>query len=147
LLLIFCGPVTAFAQGRQPLATRIASDDGGRAGDVIAEAARWIGSGNITGKPGPWRASFANFVLRRTGRPPLGNDIVSSALGYGKRLSGPRVGALAVLSTRRGCAGHAGFVAGVNADDSIRLISGNWGRRVADATISQRQVVAFVEVR
>jgi len=114
---------------------------------VIAEAARWIGSGNITGKPGPWCASFANFVLERTGRPPLANDIVASALGYGRRLPGPQVGALAVLGTRRGYAGHVGFVAGVNADGSIRLISGNWGRRVGDATISRRQVVAFVEVQ
>ena len=39
------------------------------------------------------------------------------------------------------------FVAGVEPDGSIRLISGNWGHRVADAIISRNAVVAFVEVR
>lgn len=116
-------------------------------GDVIAEAARWIGARNMTGKPGPWCASFASYVLRRTGRAPLASDRVSSAMSYGRRLPGPQVGALAVVSTRYGYEGHVGFVAGVNADGSIRLISGNWGRRVGDASISRRTVVAFVEVR
>jgi len=116
-------------------------------GDVVAEATRWLGSGNMTGMAGPWCADAVSFWLRRTGHRPLASRLVASALDYGPRLSGPQVGALAVIRTRRGWAGHVGFVAGVEPDGSIRLISGNWGRRVADAIVSRDVVVAFVEVR
>jgi uncharacterized protein (TIGR02594 family) len=122
-------------------------DGAAGASPVVAEASRWLGAPNMTGRPGPWCASFASYVLRKTGRRPLANDMASSALAYGPHLSAPQVGALAVISTRRGYAGHVGFVTGVNPDGSIRLISGNWSRRVADASISRRSVVAFVEVR
>jgi uncharacterized protein (TIGR02594 family) len=116
-------------------------------GDVLAEAKRWLGSGNMTGMAGPWCADAVSFWLRRTGHRPLANRLVASALNYGPRLSGPQLGALAVIRTRRGWAGHVGFVSGVEPDGSIRLISGNWGHRVADAIISRTAVVAFVEVR
>ena len=113
---------------------------------VVAEAERWLGARNPTGKRGPWCAHFASYVLERTGRRPLANGLASSALSYGRRLKEPKVGALAVVTTRIGYAAHVGFVAGVNADGSIDLISGNWGRRVSDAPVQRRSVVAFVDV-
>ncbi len=115
--------------------------------DVVAEAERWLGSRNMTGKSGPWCAHFASYVLQRTGHRPLANGMASSALSYGRRLSEPRVGALAVVTTRIGYAAHVGFVSGVRSDGSIELISGNWGRRVSDAPFPRRSVVAFVDVR
>jgi uncharacterized protein (TIGR02594 family) len=114
--------------------------------DVVAEAERWLGSRNMTGKGGPWCAHFASYVLQRTGHRPLANGMASSALSYGRRLSGPKVGALAVVTTRVGYAAHVGFVSGVRSDGSIELVSGNWGRRVADAPFPRRSVVAFVDV-
>ena len=63
------------------------------------------------------------------------------------RLTDPKIGALAVVATRIGYAAHVGFVANLNADGSIDLISGNWGRRVSDAPIPRRAVVAFVDVK
>ena len=72
--------------------------------------------------------------------------MVSSALAYGPRLASPQVGSLAVISTRAGRAGHVGLVENVEPDGSIRLISGNWGHRVAESIISRRAVVAFVGV-
>jgi uncharacterized protein (TIGR02594 family) len=113
---------------------------------VIAEAAHWIGSRNMTGMAGPWCADAVSFWLRRTGHRPLANRMVSSALAYGPRLPGPQVGALAVIGTRRGWAGHVGLVEGVEPNGSIRLISGNWGHRVAESVISRRAVIAFVRV-
>lgn len=118
----------------------------GRA-DVVAEAERWLGSRNMTGKGGPWCAHFASYVLQRTGHRPLANGMASSALGYGRRLAEPRVGALAVVTTRIGYAAHVGFVSGVRSDGSIELVSGNWGHRVSDAPFPRRSVVAFVDVR
>jgi hypothetical protein len=88
-----------------------------------------------------------SFWLRRTGHPPLANRLVASAFAYGPRLAGPQVGALAVIRTRSGSAGHLGLVEGVELDGSIRLVSGNWGHRVALATVSRNAVTAFVDVR
>ncbi len=115
--------------------------------DVLAEAARWIGQGNMTGKPGPWCADFVSFVLRRSGRAPLAGRMAADALRYGPRLGRPTAGALAVISTPRGWAGHVGIVEGVEPDGSIRLVSGNWGHRVARSLVPRGAVVAFVEVR
>jgi len=38
-------------------------------------------------------------------------------------------------------------VSGVDLDGSVRLISGYWGRRVAEAVVSRGSVIAFVAVR
>ncbi len=153
--LIVAALVAAFlapggAQAQRFAAPPIALRSPGQApagGDVLAEAARWLGSGNMTGMAGPWCADAVSFWLRRTGHRPLASRLVASALDYGPRLTGPRVGALAVIRTWRGSAGHIGVVAGVEPDGAIRLVSGNWGRRVAEAIVARNSVVAFVEVR
>ncbi|THD46979.1 MAG: hypothetical protein E7774_05560 [Bradyrhizobium sp.] len=116
-------------------------------GDVVAEASRWIGSGKFTGKPGPWCADAVSEWLQRSGHRPLDSRMASAALAYGPRLAGPQVGALAVLGGRYGWASHVGVVSGVEPDGSIRLISGNWGSRVAEAVVSRGAVAAFVAVR
>lgn len=116
-------------------------------GDVVAEAARWIGSGKFTRLPGPWCADAVNAWLERSGHRPMDGRMASSALAYGPRLGRPEVGALAVLGGRRGGAYHVGIVSGVGSDGSVRLISGNWGRRVAEAVVPRRMVIAFVAVR
>ena len=119
----------------------------GAGGDVVAEAARWIGSGKFTGQPGPWCADAVSAWLERSGHRPLDGRMASSALAYGPRLERPEVGALAVLGSRRGWASHVGVVSGVDRDGSIHLISGNWGRRVAEAVVPRGSVIAFVAVR
>jgi uncharacterized protein (TIGR02594 family) len=116
-------------------------------GDVVAEAARWIGSGKFTGQPGPWCADAVSAWLERSGHRPLDGRMASSALANGPRLERPEVGALAVLGGRRGWASHVGVVSSVDRDGSIRLISGNWGRRVAEAVVPRGSVIAFVAVR
>jgi len=129
----------AAAEGRgvQPAAAPVEarSDERGRApsggheatavSDVLAEAEHWLGARNMTGKGGSWCAHFASYVLERTGHAPLANGLASSALAYGRRLAQPKVGALAVVTTRVGYAAHVGFVSGVNPDGSIELVSGN----------------------
>jgi uncharacterized protein (TIGR02594 family) len=112
---------------------------------ALAEAARWIGARNPAGTVGPWCADFVSFVLARVGRPPLAGRTAASALDYGPRLAGPRVGALAVMRARRGPAAHVGFVEGIEPDGSIRLLSGNWRGRVALSVIARASVVAFVD--
>ena len=134
------------AQAAADPSSQVASSQTAAGGSVIAEASRWIGSRNMTGMAGPWCADAVSFWLRRSGHRPLANRMVASALAYGPRLSGPRVGALAVIRTWRGAAGHVGLVEGIEPDGSIRLISGNWGHRVAQSVVARGTVLAFVEV-
>ncbi len=116
-------------------------------GDVLAVARRWLGSGKMTPLPGPWCADFVSLVLRLAGHPPLAGRLAADALRYGTRVASPRPGDLVVMRTRRSLAGHVGIVEGLEGDGSVRIISGNWGRRVARAIVPRAQIVAFVEVR
>ncbi len=129
-------PQDVYAPGWQDGAPAIAAGQAwGGASRVVDEATRWLGQANPTGTVGPWCADFVSFVLRRVGLPPLPNRLAASAYRYGTRVDAPRVGDLAVAPH------HVGFVAGVEPDGSIRLLSGNWNRRVAEATVGRRGLV------
>lgn len=133
------------APGWRAGAAAIAAGAAWRSGaDLVAEAARYVGSGKFTGLPGAWCADAVSFWLTRTGRAPLANRMAASALRYGPHVASPQAGDLVVMATRRGAAGHVGIVAGVAAGGSIEIISGNWGRRVARAVIPRGDVTAFV---
>ena len=111
--------------------------------NVVAEARRYIGSGNPTGRASLWCARFMNMVLERSGHKGTGSDMARSFANYGQRLSGPQVGAIAVMSRgRRG--GHVGIVSGIDAKGNPIVISGNHGRRVAESTYSRGRVYAYV---
>ncbi len=90
--------------------------------DVVREARRWLG-GNPTRRSRLWCAarSFAS---------------------YGHRVSGPQIGAIAVMVRKGG--GHVGVVSGVDASGNPIVISGNHGHRVAEAVYPSRRVYAYV---
>ena len=111
--------------------------------NIVAEARRYIGSGNPTGRASLWCARFMNMVLERSGHKGTGSDMARSFASYGQRISGPQVGAIAVMSRgRRG--GHVGIVSGIDANGNPIVISGNHGHRVAEATYSRGRVYAYV---
>jgi uncharacterized protein (TIGR02594 family) len=110
--------------------------------NIVAVARRYIG-GNPTGRASLWCARFMNMVLQRTGHKGTGSDMASSFAHYGERISGPRVGAIAVMSRgRRG--GHVGVVSGIDAKGNPIIVSGNHGHRVAEATYSRGRIYAYV---
>jgi len=105
--------------------------------DIVAEAERHLGQGNFTGRPGAWCAWFVSAILQATGHAPLPNGMAASALAYGPRDDAPRPGDIAVMR------GHVGFV--VEAEGAtVRIVSGNWHKRVALATLPRGAFVAFV---
>ncbi len=110
--------------------------------NVVAEARRFIGSGNPTSRASLWCARFMNMVLERSGHKGTGSDMARSFASYGQRISGPQVGAIAVMSRRGG--GHVGVVSGIDANGNPIVISGNHGRRVAEATYSRGRIYAYV---
>ncbi|MGL5165476.1 MAG: TIGR02594 family protein [Afipia sp.] len=110
--------------------------------NVVAEARRFIGSGNPTSRASLWCARFMNMVLERSGHKGTGSDMARSFANYGQRISGPQVGAIAVMSRRGG--GHVGVVSGIDAKGNPIVISGNHGHRVAEATYSRGRIYAYV---
>jgi uncharacterized protein (TIGR02594 family) len=83
-----------------------------------------------------------NMVLQNTGHRGTGSDKASSFAGYGRRISGPQVGAIAVMN--RGGGGHVGIITGVDARGNPTMISGNYGHRVREASVSPGRIYAYV---
>jgi uncharacterized protein (TIGR02594 family) len=108
---------------------------------VVSEARRYLG-GNPTGRSRAWCAAFMNMVLQRTGHGGSGSNLARSFANYGHRVSGPQVGAIAVMSRRGG--GHVGVVSGIDAKGNPIVISGNHGRRVAESVYSRGRIYAYV---
>ncbi len=130
----------------RPNATVTPSGDTAASGfsssNVVSEARKYIG-GNPTGRGSLWCARFANMVLQHSGYRGTGSDMASSFARYGQRVSGPQVGAIAVMSRgRRG--GHVGIITGIDASGNPIMISGNNGNRVREAPVSRGRIYAYV---
>ncbi|GMO44515.1 MULTISPECIES: TIGR02594 family protein [unclassified Bradyrhizobium] len=123
--------------------TAMANSGGfGGGSSLVSEARRYVG-GNPTGRGSLWCARFMNMVLEHTGHKSSGSDMASSFARYGTRVSGPQVGAIAVMSRgRRG--GHVGIITGVDAQGNPIMISGNNGNRVREAPVSRGRIYAYV---
>jgi uncharacterized protein (TIGR02594 family) len=113
---------------------------GGGSG-LVSEARRYVG-GNPTGRGSLWCARFMNMVLQHTGHQGTGSDMANSFAHYGTRVSGPQVGAIAVMGRRGG--GHVGIITGIDAQGNPIMISGNNGNRVREAPISRGRIYAYV---
>jgi uncharacterized protein (TIGR02594 family) len=113
---------------------------GGGSG-LVSEARRYVG-GNPTGRGSLWCARFMNMVLQKTGHQGTGSDMANSFAHYGTRVSGPQVGAIAVMGRRGG--GHVGIITGIDAQGNPIMISGNNGNRVREAPISRGRIYAYV---
>jgi uncharacterized protein (TIGR02594 family) len=132
------------AAARPTSQDQVASATGFAAGanGLVAEARRWIGT-NPTNRRSLWCAAFMNFVLQRNGHEGTGSDLAKSFASIGRRVSGPQVGAIAVMSRRGG--GHVGVVSGVDSAGNPIIVSGNSrGRRVAEGTYPRGRVYAYV---
>ncbi len=109
--------------------------------NVVAEARRYLG-GNPTGRGRLWCARFMNMVLQRSGLHGTGSDMARSFASYGQRVSGPQIGAIAVMGRRGG--GHVGVVSGIDASGNPIVVSGNHGHRVAELVYPRGRIYAYV---
>ncbi len=110
-------------------------------GDVVAEARRYLG-GNPTGRNSLWCGAFMDMVLKKTGHKGGGN-LARAYASYGRRISGPEVGAIAVMTRGRG-GGHVGVVSGIDASGNPIIISGNHNDIVAESTYPRGRIIAYV---
>jgi uncharacterized protein (TIGR02594 family) len=118
-----------------------ASSSFGGGPGLVSEARRYIG-GNPTGRGRLWCARFMNMVLERSGHRGTGSDMARSFASYGHRVSGPQIGAIAVMSRRGG--GHVGVVSGIDANGNPIVVSGNNGHRVREAPYPRGRIYAYV---
>jgi uncharacterized protein (TIGR02594 family) len=119
----------------------MAASGGLSSSDVVSEARRYIGS-NPTGRGSLWCARFMNMVLERSGHHGTGSDMASSFASYGQRVSGPQIGAIAVMGRHGG--GHVGVVSGIDASGNPIVVSGNNGNRVREAVLPRSRIYAYV---
>jgi len=117
--------------------------------NIVVEARRYIGT-NPTKRKSLWCAAFMNLVLERAGYRTTGSDMASSFASLGVRVSGPQVGAIAVMS-RGPAGGHVGVVSGIDPKGNPIVLSGNtWNRStggkrtVSEAVYPKGRVYAYV---
>lgn len=109
---------------------------------LVAQARRYLGT-NPTGMGALWCARFMNMVLEKSGRRGTGSNMAKSFASYGRRVSGPQVGAIAVMSRGRG-GGHVGIVSGIDKSGNPIIISGNHNRKVGESVYQRRRIYAYV---
>jgi len=109
-------------------------------GDLVSDARRYLGS-NPTGRRSLWCGAFMDKVLKDTGHRGGGN-LARAYAGYGTRVAGPQVGAIAVMGRRGG--GHVGVVSGLDASGNPIIISGNHNNTVAESVYPRGRIIAYV---
>jgi uncharacterized protein (TIGR02594 family) len=107
---------------------------------LVTEARKYIGT-NPTGRSNLWCGAFMDLVLKRTGHPGGGN-LAWGYEHYGTRVSGPQVGAIAVMGRRGG--GHVGVVSGIDPNGNPIIVSGNHNHTVAEAVYPRGRIAAYV---
>jgi uncharacterized protein (TIGR02594 family) len=115
---------------------------GFRSSNIVAQARSYIGAGNPTGRGSLWCARFMNMVLQHSGYRGTGSDLARSFASYGQRVSGPQIGAIAVMGRRGG--GHVGVISGIDSQGNPIMISGNNRNRVVEAPISRSRIDTYV---
>jgi uncharacterized protein (TIGR02594 family) len=103
---------------------------------LVNEAKRHMGT-NPTGRGRAWCGAFMDLILKKTGHAGGGN-LARGYARYGTRISGPKVGAIAVMNH------HVGVVSGLDANGNPILVSGNHNRTVAESVYPRSRIIAYV---
>lgn len=109
--------------------------------DLVARARSYLGT-NPTGWRRLWCARFMAMIAPEAAKRVKNPDWARDWTAAGRRVSGPQIGAIAVMTRRGG--GHVGVVSGVDAKGNPIIISGNHGHRVAESVYRASRVVAYV---
>lgn len=137
-------PLEPMARSRTDAADAAAQVPG--AAGVLLEALRWRGrTARQIGLPAKlWCADFMNFVLRKAGGKGTQSRAARSFLQYGKKLDGPRVGALVIFYRKGPNNGHVGVVRGTDGQGNPIVVSGNHGATVSQSVYPKSKVMAYV---
>jgi uncharacterized protein (TIGR02594 family) len=103
---------------------------------LVSQARAYMGT-NPTGRGSQWCGAFLDLVLKKTGHAGGGN-LARGYARYGTRVSGPQVGAIAVMNH------HVGVVSGIDANGNPIIVSGNHNRTVAESVYPRSRIMAYV---
>jgi uncharacterized protein (TIGR02594 family) len=137
-------PLETIARSRTDAAEAAAQVPG--AAGVLLEALRWRGrTAKQLGLPTQlWCADFMNFVLHKAGGKGTHSRAARSFLQFGKKLDGPRVGAIAIMYRKGPNNGHVGVVRGTDGQGNPIVVSGNHGNTVMQSVYPKAKVLAYV---
>jgi uncharacterized protein (TIGR02594 family) len=137
-------PLETMARSRTDAADAAAQVPG--AAGVLLEALRWRGrTASQLGLPTKlWCADFMNFVLHKAGGKGTKSRAARSFLDFGKKLDGPRVGAIAIMYRKGPNSGHVGVVRGTDGQGNPIVVSGNHGPVVTQSVYAKEKVMAYV---
>lgn len=137
-------PLEPMARSRSDAAEAAAQVPGAAA--ILLEALRWRGrTAKQLGLPTQlWCADFMNFVLKKAGSKGTASRAARSFLQYGKKLDGPRVGAIAIMYRKGPNNGHVGVVRGTDGQGNPIIVSGNHGPTVTQSVYPKHKVLAYV---
>jgi uncharacterized protein (TIGR02594 family) len=113
----------------------------GSSSGLVMEARQFLGT-KPSGMGSLWCARFMNMVLEKTGHKGTGSAMANSFASYGTRVSGPQVGAIAVMGRRGG--GHVGIITGIDSSGNPIMISGNNRNSVREAAVSRGRILSYV---
>lgn len=92
-----------------------------------------------------WCAAFVNSSLKQAGIPGTGSNLARSFLKYGQEITQPQRGDIAVFSRGdpKGPYGHVGFFEGFDPNGDIRLLAGNQGDAVSEASVPAARLLGY----
>jgi uncharacterized protein (TIGR02594 family) len=99
-------------------------------------------TGKFSDDETPWCASFVNWVMQKAGYQGTNSALALSWQSWGKKLTKPAYGSIAVFSWGGG-KGHVGFVVG-KSGNNIQVLGGNQSNQVNVTSFGTSQVVAYV---
>ena len=137
-------PAETIARSRTDAAEIAASVPG--AGAVLLEALRYRGrNAKQLGLPTQlWCADFMNMVLRKAGGKGTHSRAARSFLSFGKKIDGPRVGAIVIFRRGGPQNGHVGIVRGTDGKGNPIVISGNSGNTVRQSMYPKERVLGYM---
>jgi uncharacterized protein (TIGR02594 family) len=103
---------------------------------LVSEARSYMGT-NPTGWRREWCGAFMDLILKKTGHAGGGN-LARAYARYGTRVSGPQVGAIAVMPH------HVGVVSGIDPNGNPIIVSGNHNRTVGESVYPRGRIAAYV---
>jgi uncharacterized protein (TIGR02594 family) len=103
-------------------------------------------SGKATSETVHWCSAFVNWVMTKSGYTGTNNAVATSWAKWGKKISQPAYGSIAVIDwdgPGPGWKGHVGFVVGKKGS-SILLLGGNQSDAVNISSFSTNRVIAYI---
>ncbi len=108
-----------------------------QAKDIIKIMQKDLGGRRPKGCPSKWCACYMDLILQKAGYTPRGSYRARDFATYGKKAKPMSVGSIMVMRN------HVGIVAGRCEDGRVKLISGNYSKKVAIGCYSPKKAIAW----